>query len=281
MARALIALLGLLALGPACAVPAADDDDVTADDDDAAPACGLASNGSGGAPGVSWLEIDGFSPPGDGTAHYEVLVYDPPSRDPARPVPVIWMVGRRMPTDHAENENIVLDSLRWRDEADREGFLVILPNPGDPQGNGQLNWTDSPTDIAFFDAALDAVAAGWNVDLDRVHLLGSSAGGSAALLLGVRHADRVASLANHAGRNPLQGQWPSAPWERDAPALFIHDPDDPIVPREAVQDGVDMWEAAGQEVELWFDYPRGHEYAPELMHPRMLEFFGRTCNDRP
>ena len=50
--------------------------------------------------------------------------------------------------------------------------------------------------------------------------------------------------------------------------------------RAAVQDGADMWEDAGQVFELAFDYDRGHEYVPELLHPLMLGFFEGVCNDR-
>ncbi len=282
MARSLIALLLLLGC-PATGDDddsASDDDDATTDDDDATPACGLASEGSGGAAGLSWLEIDGFSPPNDGTAHYEVMVYDPPSRDPATPAPVMWMVGRRMPVTYGENEDIVLDGLGLRAEADASGFLLVLPNPGDPMGNNQLNWTDSQTDFDFFDAALDAIAAGWNADLDRVHLMGSSAGGSASVLLGVRHADRVASIANHAGRNPFEGLWPSTPWEREVAGIFIHDEDDPVVSRSAVEDGAAMFEGAEQLTERAYNYSRGHERAPEELHPLMFDFFEGVCNDR-
>lgn len=67
----------------------------------------------------------------------------------------------------------------------------------------------------------------------------------------------------------------------DVAAIFIHDEDDPIVSRAAVQDGVDMWEAAGQVHELAYDHERGHEYVPELLHPRMLGFFEAVCNDSP
>ena len=280
MWRFLLLWLGLSVLLTACPSESADpsDDDDAVDDDDTGEACGRASGGSGGAlDSMVWLQVDGFGDALDNSSEYEVLVYAPSSAQ-VTPMPVLMLVGRRMPLPFAQNEQIFSDLLGMTDWAEEYGWLVMLPNPGNTGGD-QINWTDSATDAAFFDAAVDTVAGRWDIDLDRIHAVGSSAGGRAASYLGWAHSDRLASIVNHAGGNPF-GTWPETPWDAECAGLFIHDEDDPVVPRAAVEDVVAMWEDAGQVTETYFDYPDEHEWVPESLFPTMKTFFDGVCNER-
>ncbi len=268
----------LLPLLLAC--PTMDDDSTADDDDDSAhdgEACGLPSEGSGGPTGTSWHEVPGFGTPGDDAPDYELFVHVPDGLDPAVAAPVLMLVGRRMPLDRAENEMVIFDMLNMDALAAEQGWLLTAPMPG-PAGDGRLSWSDSADDEAFFEAALDQLAAGWNVDLDRIHGIGASAGGSAAVMLAYKHGDRLASILNHAGANPYQGAWPATPWPADCAGLFVHDEDDPIVPRAPVEDGALMFEDAGQHTERAYDYPSGHDWDAEVLGALMADFFGRVCN---
>ena len=271
-------LFGALLATTGCPDATDDDDSAAAvDDDDDDGGCGLASGGAGGAMDtLRWFGPDGGpGSPGDGTSEYEMLVYAPSSAP--TPMPVLLLVGRRMPLAHGENETI-FTQLGMTDFADTYGYLVALPNPGDT-GNSQINWTDSETDAAFFDDAMDVLESQYDIDVDRVHAVGSSAGGRAATYLGWAHADRLASIVNHAGSSPF-GTWPETPWANECAGLFIHDDDDPIVPRSAIEAVVAEWEAAGQVTETYYDYPNEHEWRPEALFPAMTEFFDGVCNDR-
>ena len=82
------------------------------------------------------------------------------------------------------------------------------------------------------------------------------------------HGDRVAAILNHAGPNPFQGAWPAVPWESECAALFVHDEADPVVGRDAVEDGALMFEEAGQRVERAYDYSFGHDWDPAALSER-------------
>jgi len=259
-----------------------DDDDSSppADDDDAAAfVCGDASGGSGGAEGLSWHEVPGFGTPGDPVPDYEIAVYLPPGADPAEPLPLLMITARRMPDTRAMNEGIIFGdppNLSADTLGDDEGWIVALPLPG-PAGEG-LNWTDSPTDQDYWNAAVDLLEANYNVDRDRIWMAGSSAGGTATVYLGWRHAPRIAAIVNHAGRNPFEGDWPDTPWDDDCAGLFIHGEDDTVVSTAAVEDAATMWEDAGQVTERAYDYPSGHAWDSVEMAALMAEFLPRTCN---
>jgi predicted esterase len=267
----------LLALPVAACPGPADDDDSIADDDDSVvdddDVCGEPSGGSGGAPGLSWVSVPGFGDPEDADASWEMLVYEPTTADPAG-APVLMLVGRRMPFSHAENEAL-FEGLGFLDVAEQQGWVTILPLT---TGDVNISWTDSQQDADFFDAAIDELQARWNVDRDRLHLLGSSAGGAAATYLGWRHAPRIASIVNHAGRNPFQVD-PELPWTGEVAGLFIHDEADPIVSRAAIEDAAALYESAGMHVERHYAYDRGHEWVPEALFPPTVEFAERMCNE--
>ncbi len=271
-------LLALLLLFAGCAQTGDDDDaandDDAADDDDSV--CGEASGGSGGAlDSLVWFDQEGNVVTGEGSAEYHTLVYSPSSAA-VTPTPVLFLVGRRMPTVRSENEDI-FEGLGMLDWAEDYGWTTMLANPGDT-GGGQINWTGSNTDDAFFHDALDVVAAHYDIDLDRVHAAGSSAGGRAASFLGYTHGDRLASIANHAGNNPFS-PWPETPWENECAGFFIHGLTDNVVPRAAVEDVRDMFADAGQVTGTHFDYEYGHEWRPEGFFPEMKAFFDSVCNE--
>ena len=257
----------------------ADDDDATdatSDDDDATAECGTGSGGSGGVLGLSWLEVDGYGTPGDAEPDYEILVYVPAALDPEVPAPVALLTARRMPDTRALNEQIFRDYLGMETLGDEQGWIVALPLPG-PAGDG-LNWTTSGTDAAYFDASLDLLEGLYDVDVDRIFMFGSSAGGNATVYLSYEHADRLAAIMNHAGSNPFQGNWPSTPWPDDVAGLFVHGPSDTVVSQASVGDGAAMFEDAGQVTERVYDYARGHDWHVESLNALMADFFGGQCN---
>lgn len=280
MRSSLFFLLSCLLVSAGCAEPGAGDDDDAANDDDLGDdddaACGLSSGGSGGAMDVAtWYSVPGFGP-GDGSSQYEMLAYAPSSAA-VTPMPVLLLVGRRMPLARADNEALFAQ-LGMIDWAEEHGWVVYLANPGDT-GNSQINWTDSQEDADFFNASLDLLGEQYDIDLDRVHALGSSAGGRAATYLGWAHGERLASIVNHAGSNPFS-PWPGTPWDSECAGLFIHDDEDPIVPRAAVQDVIDMWIDADQVTETDFEYAYEHAWVPEGLFPPMKAFFDTVCNER-
>jgi pimeloyl-ACP methyl ester carboxylesterase len=268
-------LLSLFLLG--CEASVTDDDDVADDDDavDGDDVCGDPSGGTGGTPGESWMSTPDFTV-NEATSQYASFLIVPNGAVPETGLPVLVLMARRMPDDRGTVEQVVAEFLEFRDFATAEGYLVAMVVPG-PAG-GSNNWTTSQTDEDFFGATLDEVGSQYDIDRDRVHVWGSSAGATAAALIGHTHADRLASILAHAGRSPWTGDAPE-PWPGEIPALFVHSPDDDVVSRAAVDEIVAIWGGANQRTETWFDYPHGHQWVPSTANGPMVEFFESTCNE--
>jgi poly(3-hydroxybutyrate) depolymerase len=277
-----VPIAALLALAAACNDPADDDttlplDDDAADDDTTADPCPAdPSGGTGGATGTSWLTVLDHSTSDTAMPDREVLVHTPSSWDGASPLALYVMMTKPTPQDRAQVEEIFLEFVDQDAWSDASGFLFAVPMPG-PYEGGNLGWyLGSVDDDAYFNAALDTLLASYNVDRSRIFLYGTSAGGRLAAYYGQKHGERLTGVIDHAGSSPWN-QPPPLPWPRALPGLFIHDPADPIVSRQAMEDIVQIWEDAGAPAETAFDYASGHEWNGEEIQPLIDDWVGRTC----
>ncbi len=105
------------------------------------------------------------------------------------------------------------------------GYIVLFPHAG-----GDLWWQPKPTETVY--AMLLEILHTFNVDTNRVYLVGFSNGGTAALEFGTRWPDRFAAIASLMGAGldtpsgaklPLQNLY-------DVPVLFLHGDKDPRIP---------------------------------------------------
>jgi len=157
-------------------------------------------------------------------------------------------------------------ATRMTELADREGWLILLPRQKDSANAWCCwNWFDLRTaegngEAAIVAAQIEAVASRYAVDSKRVIVVGMSAGGALAAVLGIRHAGLVRSVIVHSGlacgaaASPMTAlgvmkRGPDADVERIAidaranakedtlpiPLLAIHgDADDIVAPRNAI-----------------------------------------------
>ncbi|GEM_PF-282451 len=153
---------------------------------------------------------------------------------------------------------------RWRELAERDGFLLLVPNGysereddafGDrqtwndlrPDPEGRLSQQD---DVEFVKAVLDWAAARHGIDPSRVYATGSSNGGMMALRLLVECPERFAAGAAFIAALP-EDEVPTPP--RGTPVMLMNGTDDPLVrwqggvvsrngaPTRSVDDTVDYW----------------------------------------
>ena len=105
------------------------------------------------------------------------------------------------------------------------GYLMLFPHAG-----GDLWWEAKPTEMVH--ALLLEVLRTYNVDTNRVYLVGWSNGGTAAMEYGTRWPDRFAAIASLMGAGldtpsriglPLQNL-------QNVPVLFLHGDKDPVIP---------------------------------------------------
>jgi len=266
-------LLGAVLLG-AAGCPGADDDDSAA-----VETCAVrASGGVGGAPGMSWHTVPGWSTDdGSDLPDYEVVVYRPAALD--GPAPLAVFTSNPVPGEREAIEGFLTDIGSGFDAwADEHGYLVAFPVAGGVEG-GELGFRTGQ-DEPYMGAAIEAVAGAFDVDRNRVHLFGRSGGGRLAIQLAQAHADTVASILSLAGPQPFPNWESGEPtWSRPVGGLFVHDEADPIVGRPTVLDTVAMFQAQGAPVETFFDYSGGHDWLAAEIEPRMADFFARTCRE--
>ncbi|TPQ41604.1 MULTISPECIES: extracellular catalytic domain type 1 short-chain-length polyhydroxyalkanoate depolymerase [Cupriavidus] len=87
------------------------------------------------------------------------------------------------------------------------GCVVLLPEQSS-QGNAQRCWnwfrpaTRGSAEAALLMAMIDHVCGRYPVRPDRVSVMGLSAGGAMAMMLGLRYPDRFIGVSSHAGAVP-------------------------------------------------------------------------------
>ncbi len=120
--------------------------------------------------------------------------------------------------------------------AEREGFIAVYPNGIDSQWNDGRGSTfrrkDDNTDIddvGFLSAVMDTLISGWNVDPERIYILGISNGGMMALRLGCEIPDRIAAMAVLIASIPLN-IIDECDHSSPLPILIMNSTDDPFVP---------------------------------------------------
>jgi polyhydroxybutyrate depolymerase len=130
-------------------------------------------------------------------------VFLPRTYDPLVPAPLVLLL-HGWGGDGAGIES----ALDLRAYAEMEGFLYGLPNgTRDPGGRRFWNATDACCNIAdlpvddsaYLEGVIDAIAATYAVDPDRVYLVGASNGGFMSYRMACDHADRVAAIVSLAG----------------------------------------------------------------------------------
>jgi poly(3-hydroxybutyrate) depolymerase len=140
------------------------------------------------------LRMRGEDVPAGSYALYVPLDYDPLD---ARPLVValhgggILTSGEKPAFGGSAEEAVAL----FEDGAERLGWFLACPTAV------EAPWA-TPANAAFVLAVIEEVAATWNVDLDRVHLVGQGEGGDGAWWLGTREADRFATVGAAAAGPP-------------------------------------------------------------------------------
>ena len=277
----LLLLLAAPLMLAGCPDPVDDDDSAAAADDDddviEAQSCPNDASNPSAPPAGEWLEVPGWSTPGDGTADREVWLHASGGATDGAPL-VIFLTGRTAPTQAGIEEQIA-DLLALRGWADAGGWIAAVPLPG-PAEMDSLGWyVGSQDDLDYFAAALDAIEDAYAVDRNRIHIVGWAEGGRIALYLAHAFSERIASVVDFAGPSPWANP-PALPWPRPVPAMFVHGPGDGLVPLSAVEEAAAIFEEAGAPVHTWYDYPVGHEWDPSVggqLQVEIARFLGLYC----
>jgi polyhydroxybutyrate depolymerase len=145
----------------------------------------------------------------------EYAVHVPLGYDKATPLPALFCL-------HAFSMNALSfceDMAGWPAKADKENFIVIMPNGyqnswniGEDCGAGLLPvHTQGIDDVGFVRALLDEVGKHVNIDLGRVYATGFSNGSSLAWRLACDASDIIAAVVPVAAGSCLKSCKPSTP----------------------------------------------------------------------
>jgi poly(hydroxyalkanoate) depolymerase family esterase len=143
---------------------------------------------------------------GDGDAAYPYLVYVPKSYDASKATPLLVMAHGCQTT--AEQQ---MKANRYGPIAEREGFIVMYPdiNPVEAAQPGATNrcwqfpnplsWHRDSGDAGAIAGMTRATMAQWNIDPERVYLMGMSAGSFMTSDLAAAYPDLYAAVGIMAG----------------------------------------------------------------------------------
>jgi polyhydroxybutyrate depolymerase len=120
------------------------------------------------------------------------------------------------------------------------GDEAILVHPDATAALGAWD-LESPQDVVFFDAMLEALTEGLCVDETRVFATGHSSGGYFTNLLGCQRGDVLRAIAPLAGAGPFGPDDAAPACERPVSVMVIHAEDDEIVPFVNGEGSLDYW----------------------------------------
>ena len=145
----------------------------------------------------------------------------------------------------ATSKEWAFERLRWREEADKAGIVVIAaeasPNDqnwgADPKKNPRL-WNDGAgrgrpamrgvDDVGYLDAVLDDALAKGGIDPARIAMAGYSMGGSMALRYASDRGARLAAVASVAGHTWIEPK-------TALPVLIVAGEADPLAPLDGAE----------------------------------------------
>ena len=146
--------------------------------------------------------------------------------------------------------------------ADTYGFLLVSPD-GDKESGGDENrfWNASSACCNFFQSEVDdsayilsiinEVKADFNVDSNRVYLIGHSNGGFMSYRAAYDHSETIAAVASLAGASHVDMR--SAP-ENPVHVLQIHGTSDGTIAYEGADIGGNAYPSAKDTVAQWAEY---------------------------
>jgi predicted esterase len=143
---------------------------------------------------------------------------------------------------------------RWKELAEREGFVIAGPNSRDSKG-----WRTPDDGPDFIRDLVETLRAKYSLDARRVYLFGHSAGAVFALHLALTESEYFAAAAVHAGAWREQSEFDALEHakRRTSLAIFVGDRD-PFFPLDAVRATEAALKGRGHEIVL--TVMQGHDH---------------------
>jgi polyhydroxybutyrate depolymerase len=189
---------------------------------------------------------------GDATRQYRLVV--PKSVDLTAPAPLVVAFHGMF----IDSKDLMPKYTKLNDTAAKHKFILAYP-----EAVGK-SWGLAPdkvaSDLAFFDALLAKLSADYQIDPDRVYVLGMSNGGYFAHLVGKERSKTVAAVASHSGPLGLQTLL-GVNAERKFPVLIVHGDKDNLLPVTWARENRDKYTKEGHTVKYVEVPGLGHMWA--------------------
>ena len=130
--------------------------------------------------------------------------------------------------------------------ADDNGFIVCYPNGIDNSWNVGWNFGSNADDVDFLLTLVDALAADYNINYDRLYSCGMSNGGFMSYKLACEQSDKFAAIASVTG-SIVPSELAACDPVRKIPVMQIHGTADPTVAYNGsdigapIEDVVSFW----------------------------------------
>lgn len=166
-------------------------------------------------------------------------LYVPESVVKANPAPLLV-------TLHGSNRNGLSLVEKWKDLADKEGFIVAGPD-----AYNSSNWSIPGDGPVFLRDLVEELKTKYPVNARRVYLFGHSGGAGFALYISLLESEYFAATAIHAGAlRPEEDQEFFTAATRKMPFALFVGTKDPLFPLSAVRATRDAFKTRGFPVEL-------------------------------
>jgi polyhydroxybutyrate depolymerase len=187
----------------------------------------------------------------------ELPVTVPADYDAATPAPLIVLLHGYTSSGAGQDSYMGFSAI-----ADTYGFLLVSPD-GDKESGGDENrfWNASSACCNFFQSDVDdsayilsiikEVKAHFNVDANRVYLIGHSNGGFMSYRAAYDHSETIAAIASLAGASHADMR--SAP-ENPVHVLQIHGTSDGTIAYDGAEIGGNSYPSAKDTVTQWAQY---------------------------
>jgi len=187
----------------------------------------------------------------------ELPVTVPASYDAGTPAPLIVLLHGYTSSGAGQDSYMGFSAI-----ADSYGFLLVSPD-GDKEAGGDENrfWNASSACCNFYQSDVDdsayvlniikEVKADFNVDPNRVYLVGHSNGGFMSYRAAYDHSETIAAIASLAGASHADMR--SAP-ENPVHILQIHGTSDGTIAYDGADIGGNAYPSAKDTVTQWAEY---------------------------
>jgi len=163
------------------------------------------------------------------------IIYAPPSYNPARPTPIVFVLHGR-----PSNAPAMAAISRMNEVAARHGFIVVYPQGLNNEWNAYYDLVRQPAiapqdDIAFLKTLSEDLGADFNIDRRRMYISGFSNGGFMTLRLACSASNYFAAFASVSAE--LYTQLTSRCQGNPGPIVLFHGTADRSVPYNGVMQG--------------------------------------------